>query len=532
MPTFPKNAELPGYSIIKTMANLPDGSIMPRSKIIKPEPKAAAFGEFPKLKILFVASEVVPFAKTGGLADVVGSLPIALMKLGCEVAVVLPKYKVISPEKYKLRLEVKGMQVPMGMGEVDANILSTRLGNSHGMVYLVEADRYFDREGFYGTPEGDYHDNAERFAFFSRAVLEMLKALNWYPDVLHLHDWQTGLVAPYLETLYRTQPHFEHMKTLFTIHNMAYQGTFPKYMLPMTGLNWGEFRPDKLEFYDQVNYLKAGLVYSTALNTVSPTYAKEIQTDEFGYGLQGVLQSRAKDLHGILNGIDYGEWNPGTDKEIPAQYTPKNIDHKQAAKRQLLKETGLKFDEDTPVIGLVSRLADQKGLDLIAGIVNEMLSENAQFVVQGLGDARYHALFQELRDQFPDKFSLNLKFDNRLAKLIYAGSDLFLMPSRFEPCGLGQLIALKYGTVPIVRKTGGLADTIENLSLDGKKGTGFVFENYLTEDLLATVRRALEAYHQPKIWEGLVQRGMQQDFSWDASAQKYLELYRQIRFQS
>src|ERR1700722_1453769 len=228
---------------------------MPRSKIIKPTPKVPAFGEFPKLKILFVASEVVPFAKTGGLADVVGSLPIALMKLGCEVAVVLPKYKVISPEKYKLRLEVKGLQVPMGMGEVDANILSTRLGNSHGMVYLVEADRYFDREGFYGTPEGDYHDNAERFAFFSRAVLEMLKVLNWYPDVLHLNDWQTGLVAPYLETLYRSQPHFEHMKTLFTIHNMAYQGTFPKYMLPMTGLAWDEFRPDKVEFYDQGNYL-------------------------------------------------------------------------------------------------------------------------------------------------------------------------------------------------------------------------------------------------------------------------------------
>ncbi|HET9869151.1 MAG TPA: glycogen/starch synthase, partial [bacterium] len=239
---------------------------------------------------------------------------------------------------------------------------------------------------------------------------------------------------------------------------------------------------------------------------------------------------RSRDLYGILNGIDYGEWNPATDKEIPAQYTPKNTDHKKEAKRLLLRETGLKFHERTPVIGLVSRLADQKGLDLIAGILNEMLAGDVQFVVQGLGDARYHTLFQELRDQFPDKFSLNLKFDNRLAKLIYAGSDLFLMPSRFEPCGLGQLIALKYGTVPVVRRTGGLADTIEDLSPDGKRGTGFMFEEYRTEALWATLQRALEAFHQPKIWKGLVQRGMTQDFSWDASAQRYLDLYRNIRF--
>ncbi|HVM32952.1 MAG TPA: glycogen synthase GlgA [bacterium] len=503
---------------------------MPAARSAKPKPKTPGSGVFPKLKILFVASEVEPFAKTGGLADVVGSLPSALMKLGCEVAVVLPKYKAISREKYKLQVEIKGMQVPMGMGEVDANILSTRLGNSHGTVYLIEADRYFDRDGFYGTPEGDYHDNAERFAFFSRAVLEMLKSLQWYPDILHLNDWQTGLVAPYLETIYRAQPHFEHMRSLFTIHNMAYQGIFPKYVLPMTGLSWDEFKADKLEFYDQINYLKAGLIYSTALNTVSPTYAKEIQTDEFGYGLQGVLRDRSSSLFGILNGLDYGEWNPATDKELPALYTPKNLEHKLNAKRQLLKETGLRFDEKTPVIGLVSRLVDQKGLDLIAGIVNEMLAGDAQFVIQGLGDPRYHVLFQEMRNQFPDKISLNLKYDNRLAKLIYAGSDLFLMPSRFEPCGLGQLIAMKYGTVPVVRKTGGLADTVENLSLDGKKGTGFVFEDYRTEELLATVRRALEAFGQPKLWKGLVQRAMARDFSWDASAQQYLDLYRRIRF--
>lgn len=503
---------------------------MPRKKAVESNeaPAPHRHGHAVKRKVLFVASEVVPYAKTGGLADVVGSLPSALMKLGCEVAVVLPRYKNISPEKYKLEAEVKGMAVPMGMGEMSADILSTRLGDTHAKVYFIQNDRYFNRDGFYGTPEGDYHDNAERFAFFSRAVLEMLKVIEWRPEILHLNDWQTGLVAAYLKTLYKSDPRYAPLRTLFSIHNMAYQGLFPKYVLPMTGLGWEEFSHEKLEFYDQVNYLKAGLVYSDALNTVSERYAKEIQTEEFGHGLQGVLGSRAADLFGIVNGIDYGEWNPATDKEIPAQYTVKNHDKKVESKKKLLQELGLEFDAKTPVVGLISRLADQKGLDLIADIIQDFLAMDVQLVVLGTGDPKYHALFESLKQRFPSKLSVSLKFDNRLAKLIYAGSDMFLMPSRFEPCGLGQMISMKYGTVPLVRKTGGLADTVENLSPDGKKGTGFVFENYKSEDLLFTLKRAAEAFRQPKLWADLVQRGMKQDFSWDASAGKYLQLYGDI----
>lgn len=309
---------------------------------------------------------------------------------------------------------------------------------------------------------------------------------------------------------------------------MAYQGLFPKYVLPMTGLGWEEFTPEKIEFYGQVNYLKSGLVYSDALNTVSEKYAQEIQADEYGHGLQGLLQSRAADLYGIVNGIDYLEWNPATDKEIPSQYTAKNSSLKAESKKKLLRELDLEYKADTPVIGLVSRLTDQKGMDLIADIIHEFLSMDVQFVLLGTGDPRYHALFKDLQGRFPKNLAAAFRFDNPLAKLIYAGSDMFLMPSRFEPCGLGQMIAMKFGTIPIVRKTGGLSDTVENLSPDGSKGTGFVFENYKSGDLLASIKRAVEAYRQKQIWHPLIQRAMGQDFSWTASARKYEELYETI----
>lgn len=480
------------------------------------------------LKVLFVSSEAVPYAKTGGLADVAGALPGALVKLGCEVALVMPKYRSITQERYKLNLEERMIPVPMGMGDLSADLLSTRLGNSHGKVYFIQNDRYFDREGLYGSSEGDYQDNAERFAFFGRAVLEMCRTLQWAPDVIHLNDWQTGLIAPYLKVLYANDKFLGKAKTLFTIHNMAYQGLFPKYFLPMTGLGWEEFTHERMEFYDQINYLKAGLVYSDALNTVSERYAREIQTDEFGHGLQGLLQKRTTDLFGILNGVDYDEWNPATDKEIPAQYTAKNHDKKAESKHKLLAEVGLPFNEKTPVVGLVSRLVDQKGLDLIAEIMPKFLEQDAQLVVLGTGDPRYHQFFEDLKRQHPTRVAAELKFDNRLAKLIYAGSDLFLMPSRFEPCGLGQMIAMKYGTVSVVRKTGGLADSVENLSLDGLTGNGFVFDEYLGDQLFFALRRALEAFRQPKLWKELVNRAMKADFSWDASAAQYLEHYRKI----
>jgi starch synthase len=296
----------------------------------------------------------------------------------------------------------------------------------------------------------------------------------------------------------------------------------------MTGIGWEEFQHEKMEFYDQVNYLKAGLVYSDALNTVSERYAQEIQTDEFGHGLQGLLKARASSLYGIVNGIDYDEWNPATDKEIPAQYTVKTPEKKATSKKKLLEEMGLEFKAGVPVVGLVSRLTDQKGLDLIAEIIESFLALEVQFVVLGTGEPRYHRLLEDLTLKFPSKVAAALRFDHRLSKLIYAGSDIFLMPSRFEPCGLGQMIAMKYGTIPLVRKTGGLADTVENLSDDGRKGTGFVFDNYKGDELLFVLRRAVEAFRQPKLWKTLMQRAMNEDFSWDVSAAKYLSLYEKI----
>jgi starch synthase len=481
-----------------------------------------------KRRVLFVTPEAAPFAQTGGLGDVAGSLPAALAKLGCEVAVVLPRYKCVSYEKYKLEMEVRNMPVPMGMGELSADVLSARLSDTHGKVFFIQNDRYFDRDGLYGTPDGDFQDNAGRFAFFSRAVLEMLKAINWYPQILHLNDWQTGLTAAYLKTLYAQIPPYPSIRSLFTIHNMAYQGLFPKYILPMTGIGWEEFTQEKLEFYDQVNYLKAGLVYSDAINTVSENYSKEIQMGEFGHGLQGVLRARSSVLSGIVNGIDTGEWNPATDKELPTPFTLKSHDKKAMTKKKLTEEFGLEYKPATPVVGLFSPLTGQKGLDLISEIIESVLNMDVQMIVLGMGEVRYHTFFERLKAKFPDKLAVVFKFDRQLAKLIYAGSDIFLMPSRLEPSGWGQMIAMKYGTIPLVRKTGGLADTVENLSEDGRKGTGFVFENYRSDELLSAMKRAMEAFRQPKLWSDLIQRAMKQDFSWHATARKYLELYDRI----
>ncbi len=487
-----------------------------------------------KLKVLIVASEALPFAKTGGLADVAGALPKALLHQDphVEVALAMPKYQCIPEGKWGLKTRLSRLAVPMGMGEVYGDVLEGSTANGRAKAWFIHNPRYFDRDQLYGTSEGDYGDNAERFAFFSKAVLEMLLKTGWIPDIIHCNDWQTGLLPLYLRRFYRDnevlRDRFGHVRTLFTIHNLAYQGLFPKWVLPMTGIGWEDFHANGLEFYDQVNYLKSGLVYSDALSTVSDAYAHEIQTPEMGNGMNGVLSDRGDDLYGIVNGLDYEEWDPATDKDIPARYTIHTIPKKEESKKLLLTGQGLPYREGVPVFGIVSRLSDQKGLDLIAEIIEPFLSMDVRFVVLGTGDQRYHYMLEGMRSRFPDKLGVNLKFDNRLAKLIYAGSDVFVMPSRFEPCGLGQLIALKYGTVPVVRKTGGLADTIEDLSADGKTGNGFVFEEYSGSALLGTLRRAAEAYGQPKVWKALVQRGMSGDFSWDASARKYLELYRVI----
>ncbi|MGE4357590.1 MAG: glycogen synthase GlgA [Candidatus Omnitrophota bacterium] len=456
------------------------------------------------LKILYVASEVEPFAKTGGLADVAGSLPVALEKLGCDIRVVMPRYKNIKTNGNKGFL---GNQV---------------------IVYFVEHREYFNRDFLYGTPEGDYPDNLDRFAYFSREVFNVAKENNFSPDIIHCNDWQTALVPVYLKTIFKEDPFFKNTKTVFTIHNLAYQGIFPKEQFPRTGLDWSLFNIDGFEFYDKVNIMKGGLIFSDFITTVSPTYSKEIQTKEFGCGLEGLLAKRKDNLIGILNGIDYNIWHPLKDPVIPCKYSFNTIKKKYVNKEYLQLEAGLEINKEIPLLGIITRLADQKGLDILAPIIDTLCKMDLQFILLGTGDKVYHEIFEQIKVRYPRKTSINLKFDADLARKIYAGSDIFLMPSRFEPCGLGQMISLKYGTIPVVRKTGGLADTIVDYEPHSDTGNGFTFTAYSSVSLLEAIKRALSVYKDKKAWMRLIKRAMEADFSWKVSAQKYLKLYRKI----
>lgn len=457
------------------------------------------------LKVLMASSEVVPFSKTGGLADVAGSLPLAIHKLGADIRLVTPRYKTVGIFGNEARL------------------------NNDVPVYFIEHEGYFMRDNLYGDKNGDYHDNLERFTFFSGKTLELLKDLDFKPDIIHCNDWQTALIPVYLKTIFKDDPFYRGIKTIFTVHNIGYQGLFPKEHFPKTGLPWGLFTIDGLEFYDKVNILKGGLIFSDAITTVSPTYAKEIQTREFGYGLDGVLAQRKDSLLGIVNGVDYDEWNPSKDKELQFHFSAAKIDGKYNDKKGLQKEGGLKENEDAPLIGIISRLADQKGLDIISKIMEPLLNMEVQLILLGTGEEKYHILLGKLKTKYPKKVSIHLKFDAVLAKKIYAGSDMFLMPSRYEPCGLGQLISLRYGTIPIVRKTGGLADTIVEYNSGTNQGNGFVFEKYDANELLRAIRRALDLYKNKNVWRKLLLNAMKCDFSWEGSAKKYIELYLKVR---
>ncbi|MDD5423231.1 MAG: glycogen synthase GlgA [Candidatus Omnitrophota bacterium] len=454
-----------------------------------------------RLKILFASSEVVPFAKTGGLADVAGSLPIALEKKGVDVRVIMPKYGLI---------KCKADEATMG---------------KNVKVYFVANEEYFDRKELYGDKFGDYEDNLDRFAFFSREILERCKRENFQPDIIHCNDWQTALVPVYLNTIYKYDPFFFNTRALFTIHNMAYQGLFPKEEFPKTGLDWVLFSIEYFEFYDKVNLMKAGLVYSDAINTVSPTYAREILTREFGCGLEGVLKTRNNVLSGILNGIDYDIWNPEKDAGISKKYSAETSNDKYVNKEALQKELRLKVDQDIPMIGLISRLADQKGLDLIAKIISELLNMKVQFVVLGTGENKYHLLFEKMAKAHSKNTSINLKFDAVLAQKIYAASDVFLIPSRYEPCGLSQMISFKFGTIPIVRQTGGLKDSVTEFDPKTLDGNGFTFEEYRADLLFAAIKRALNLYRNKNMWSKLVSKVMGLDFSWEKSAAEYIRLY-------
>lgn len=488
------------------------------------------------MRIILVSSEVVPFAKTGGLADVSGALPGALSQLGHEVCVFLPLYRHVADgaKAGKFDLQATGIEVSflVSGGTQKGMVHKSAFPGTSVSVYLIEHDQHFNRSELYGEAGTTYHDNAARFAFFSRAVLEAAKRLELEPDLFHLNDWQTALIAVYLKTIYADDP-IAKAASLLTIHNLGYQGLFESADFNMTGLHWELFNWRQLEFHDKVNFLKGGIVFADLISTVSKRYAQEIQTREHGMGLESVLVERSADLFGILNGVDYSNWNPATDKLIGANYSPEDLSGKAACKAELQKINHLPQRPDVPLIGVVSRLADQKGFDILAEGIEEIMKLDVQLVVLGTGQQKYHELFKEIGDRYPDKTGINIRYDNKLAHMIEAGSDMFLMPSRYEPCGLNQMYSLKYGTVPVVRATGGLADTITDCSeaaLADGTANGFSFTEYTPTELVKTVTRAVETYHQkPDVWKKLTSTGMAQDHSWDRSAREYVELYEKVK---
>ncbi len=477
------------------------------------------------MRVAMAASEVTPFAKTGGLADVLGALPVSLAQLGVETSVILPNYGFIEHLRYGIAPTGITLDVPVSSRGVSAQVFHTRIKDAVD-VYLLGADRYFARPGLYGDG-GDYADNAERFTFFSRAVLTLLQHLGT-PDVLHCHDWQTGPALAFLRGDAARYPDLQSAKTVFTIHNLGYQGRFWQQDWHLLNLDPRYFSPSYMEFYGDINFLKTGLVFADALTTVSPTYAQEIQTPELGYGLDGVLRARRADLSGILNGIEDEEWNPATDTLIAATYSRRRRTGKSFCKRSLQMEMGLPAERTVPVIGMVSRLASQKGFDLLEASFAELMQRGVQLVILGSGEARYQDFLRAQVGRYPQQVAVRIGFDNALAHRIEAGSDLFLMPSQYEPCGLNQLYSLRYGTIPVVRATGGLDDSVcdphENLAA----ATGFKFSAYDPQALLTCIDRALTAYRQPKQWGRLLNNAMRRDFSWTASARAYHELYRRL----
>ncbi len=460
------------------------------------------------MKIAFVASEVVPFAKTGGLADVVGALVLALEDCGHELIIVMPGYKCITDSKFKIKRVSK---------DISAAIIGKKI-----KVYFVEHDFYFNRNDLYVEKGNDYKDNLERFAFFSRRTLDLLKEINFSADILHLHDWQGSLVAVYLKNLYINQPFYREMKTVLTIHNIGYQGLFPGDQFSKLGLNADLFDIEGLEFYNQINLLKGGIIFSDFINTVSPTYAMEIQSKEFGFGLEGLLSERKDCLSGILNGLDYSIWDPSVDKFICRNFSLANPGNKAYNKADLQKVCGLPVNNGLPLLGIVSRLAEQKGFDILAEGLDEICKMGAQLAILGTGDLKYQQILERAVKKYPKTISLNLKFDDCLAHKIYAGSDIFLMPSSYEPCGLGQMISLRYGTLPLVFKTGGLADTIN-------KHNGFIFSKYSKDALFKCIKQALVIFKDKAKWNVLIANAMERNFSWEASAKCYNQLYAKAK---
>ena len=481
------------------------------------------------MNVAIASPEVYPFSKTGGLADVAGALPKALAGLGVNVAVVTPLHKVVDREKYGLKNTGRTASARMDDRDVECGIWEGSLPGGV-RVFFVDAPEYFDRKDLYRTKDADgkdmdFPDNAERYFYFSKVVFEVLRVMEFRPDVLHLNDWQTAMSAAYLRAFYGSDPFFENTGSVFTVHNLGYQGIFGSFDMHLTGLGWDNFTPDGIEYYGSINTLKAGFVYSDIINTVSKTYAREIQTEEFGYGLQGVLTDRADDLYGIVNGIDYEVFDPETDPALYTNFGPADIKGKRANRKSLKADLGLAAG-NSPLFGMISRLADQKGLDILSESIEDIVKMGGQVVILGTGEEKYHLLLTEIANRHPKHVSVTLGFDLKLANRIYAASDIFLMPSLYEPCGLSQLISLRYGTVPLVRKTGGLADTVKNYSAKTGKGNGFVFAEYSKKGLMKAVKAAFDAFADEKAWKALITAGMAADNSWDNSAKEYLKLYK------
>jgi len=475
-----------------------------------------------KLKILFVSPEVSPFIKTGGLADVAGALPRALKKRGHDVRVVLPEYKKIAYQYVEQFEHITDFRMKMVWRDKYVGV--NKLVYKNVPTYFLDNKFYFFRESLYENGDKD-----EQYAFFSRAVLEMINQIDFQPDIIHCNDWQTGPLSLMLKDNYQIYDFYRKIRTVFSIHNLAYQGKFDPHVVgDVLGVSNYHLTSGNIRHDGLVNYMKAGIMYSDIINTVSETYAEEIKNRYYGEGLDYILRMRNNDLHGILNGIDYDEFNPADDKRIYYNYDKNNLEDKYKNKLKLQKELGLEQNKEKPVFSIITRLVEQKGIDLFPAIIDEMMNEDLQFIVLGTGENEYEDFFRYIQSRYPDKISVNITYDAELAQKIYAGSDVFIMPSRFEPCGLGQMISMRYGTVPIVKETGGLKDTVEPYNEHEDKGYGFSFSNYNAHDLLFTIKRAISFYQEKKTWHKLIRRAMEQDYSWEKSAVKYEELYNKI----
>jgi starch synthase len=472
--------------------------------------------------ILMLSSEAVPFSKTGGLADVAGALPLALGRLGHRVLLVLPRYRGAPAGE-----EVDRFPVAVGGTVLEGAFFRSALAAGVEAVQ-VHCPTLYDRDGLYGEATVDYPDNALRFAFLPRAALEYVARHGERPDLVHAHDWQTGLAPVYLKTLYAGHAVLGGLPTVFTIHNLAYQGLFPPSALPAAGLPWGVFSVDGLEYWGKVSYLKGGISFSEIITTVSRRYAREIQTPEYGFGFDGVLRRRSRDVFGILNGIDVERWDPETDPVLPRPYGPGDLAGKAAAREAVLRAFGMPLDParaERPVVGMISRLIEQKGFDLLEGVAADLVRLDATFLLLGSGEPRYERMWRDLAAAYPDRVGARIGFDERLAHLIEGGADIFLMPSRFEPCGLNQMYSLRYGTIPVVRATGGLDDSVEAWNPITGTGTGFKFQEYSGAGLLRALRTALAVWAKPDDWRRIQEAGMRLDVSWDASARQYVDVY-------